>query len=88
MAKCKWCGSEYEKKHNRQMYCNEYCSKEGKKENGRIRFRKYYHKYKNVMTEEERCGLGSGYLSEHRHESFDIELIAIEKEIKKLKIKA
>ncbi|BBL61526.1 hypothetical protein [Methanobrevibacter arboriphilus] len=88
MAVCKFCGSEFDKKHNRQMYCNEYCSKEGEKENRRKRRSKYYHRYKNVMHEETKYGLGSGFLSMHRHEEDIKELIAVENEMRRLKIKA
>lgn len=81
---CKWCGSEFLKEHNRQVYCSEYCSKEARKEKNNEYFRKYYHKYKNVMDEEERCGLGSGFLGMHRHEDFNMELLAIKKEKAKI----
>lgn len=84
LKECKWCGNEFIKKHNRQMYCNEYCSNEAEKENRRIRDRKYYHRYKNVMHEEKRCGLGSGLLSMHRHENDIRELIAVQKEMRRM----
>ncbi|WP_225369888.1 hypothetical protein [Methanobrevibacter arboriphilus] len=58
------------------------------KKKNRAYFRKYYHRYKETMAEKQRSGLGSGYLSMHRHNSFDQELLAIKKEMKKLKIKS
>ena len=84
MAVCKFCGSEFDKKHNRQMYCNEYCSKEAEKENRRIRDRKYYHRYKNFMHEEKKYGLGSGLLSMHRHHEDIRELVAVQKEMRRM----
>jgi hypothetical protein len=84
---CKWCGREFIKTHNRQIYCSKHCSKYARQEKNRGYFRKYYHKYKETMHEEERFGLGSGYLSMHRHNDFHQESIAIRKEMQKLKIK-
>lgn len=84
LNQCKWCGSEFIKEHNRQVYCSEYCSKEAEKENRRIRDRKYYHKYKNVMNEEQKWGLGSGFLGMHREIDTILEYNNIQKEKKRL----
>lgn len=85
---CKWCGEEFIKKHNRQVYCSSQCSKYARQEKNRGYFRKYYHKYKETMSEEQRCGLGTGYLSMHRNNNFNQEFLAIKKEMEKLKIKS
>jgi len=87
LSKCKWCGEEFEKKHNRQMYCNEYCSKEAERENTRKRRIKHYYRYKNIMHEEQKYGLGSGFLSIHRYTDESKEFTAIQNEMKRLKIK-
>lgn len=39
------------------------------------------------MAEKQRSGLGSGYLSMHRHNSFDQESLAIKKEMEKIENK-
>ena len=87
LKKCNWCGSEFIKKHNRQMYCSDYCQKHSRAEKNRSYFRKYYHKNKKIMADKQKCGLGSGYLSMHRNKDFNQEFIAIRKEMKRLKIK-
>jgi len=87
LKKCNWCGGEFIKEHNRQVYCSDNCRKHARAEKNRGYFRKYYHKYKKIMTEKQRCGLGSGFLSMHRNENFDQEFIAIRKEMQRLKIK-
>lgn len=81
MAICKWCGSLFNKKHNREEYCSEKCRCEGNKENGRNRFRKYYKKYGK------RNNMGSGSLGASRRNEFDLEFSIIQKELKRLKIK-
>lgn len=81
MSKCKWCGSEFDKKHNREEYCSENCRKEGNRENGRNRFRKYYNNYGK------RNNIGSGSLGASRRNEFDLEFLIIQKELKRLKIK-
>jgi len=86
LKKCNWCGREFVKKHNRQVYCSDFCKKHARQEKNRGYFRKYYHKYKEIMTEKQRCGLGTGYLSMHRNDNFNQEFLAIRNEMKKLKI--
>ena len=34
--KCQYCGKEFEKHHNRQIYCSPECSKEANREKDRI----------------------------------------------------
>ena len=84
--KCKWCGEEFVKKHNRQVYCCNDCSKYARQEKNRGYFRKYYHKYKEVLPNKEKYGLGTGNLSMHRNTNFNQEILVIQREMKKLKI--
>jgi hypothetical protein len=86
MVICKWCGKQYNKKHNRQMYCNEECSKESERENNNKRRIKYYHTYKFQMDEEKKYGLGSGFLGMHRTDDFNTEYEKTIKEKVRLKI--
>lgn len=86
MATCKWCGREYTKVHNRQMYCSDYCRKYARQEQVRINRRKYYQRYKKVMGEKQRSGLGSGFLSANRNPDFQLEFECIQKELIRLKI--
>lgn len=87
MSKCNWCGKEFNKNHNRQMYCSDNCRKYARQEKNRGYFRKYYHKYKDIMTEEKRCGLGSGLLGPHMHKKESDERKAIKTEMERFKIK-
>lgn len=86
-VKCKWCGKLFIKKHNREMYCSDKHRKYARQEQYRTNSMNYYQKFKNILNEKQKHGLGSGLLSKYRHDSFDDEKIAIENELKRLKIK-
>lgn len=92
LTNCKWCGSEFIKKHNRQVYCSGYCSKEARLENNRERFQKHYKTHiKNgeIQTYQKyKKDLGTGSLSMHPNPNINIELQLIKKEMERLKIKA
>ena len=84
--KCKYCGKEFTKTHNRQMYCSPKCSTEAEKENTRNRVHKWYHRNKHNLSEKRRWGLGTGELGPHRHEDWEIEREKIEKEMQRLRL--
>lgn len=90
MTKCKWCGKEFDKKHNRQMYCNEYCSKESRKEKVKKARLKYYNKYnkkEKIQTYSQyKQELGTGSLSMHRNSNYEIEQVLVKREKQRLKI--
>ncbi len=86
MAKCKWCGKEFNKKHNREVYCSDEHRKYARQEQNRVNFRTYYTKYKSLWGEDKLYGLGSGFLSSNRHENFVSESLAIKREKQKLNI--
>ena len=84
---CKWCGTNYTKKHNRQEYCSDYCRTEAKKEQNRNNFHKWYHKNKHKLSSDKRYGLGSGYLKEHPKPTSEEEHRTIRNELHRLRIK-
>ena len=65
MCKCKYCGSEFTKTHNRQMYCCNQCRIEARREQQASYNREYRRKYRKVMPESTIYGLGSGRLGKH-----------------------
>lgn len=83
LAICKWCGQEYKKHHNRQVYCTDSCRKEGTRELTRKRRRRYYYKYKKIIKEERGYNVGESHLGQHRLINFTTELEQIELEMKR-----
>ena len=51
---CKYCGKEFEKTHNRQMYCSKECSTKAKKEQDLIHRRKWWNKNSHKIKEYKR----------------------------------
>lgn len=49
-VRCAYCGKLYKRKHNRQKYCSDECSKEANREKDRIRHLRYYYKNKNRIN--------------------------------------
>ncbi|MEA4957563.1 MAG: hypothetical protein VB038_07540 [Methanobrevibacter sp.] len=83
MAKCKWCGEEFEKKHNREEYCCEEHRRYARQEQ-KIQYNRKYRK--NIIKDDYYYGLGSGGLGQHMNNNFNIELKLIKKEKIRLKI--
>jgi predicted nucleic acid-binding Zn ribbon protein len=81
MSVCHWCGKEYTKTHNRQVYCSEQCQKYGYLEKARIRKVNYRKKYKNFQSEK-RLGSYAASLGPHRVENFYQEYEIVHKEVK------
>lgn len=78
LHKCKWCGKEYIKTHNRQEYCTEngtYCKDEAIKEQKRNCW--YNNNYKNTKT------LGNTNLPLHIHKNTTKEHNAILTEMRR-----
>ena len=80
MSRCKWCGKEFIKNHNRQMYCSPDCSKYAVMEQKAI----YSRKYRRMYVQNE--GLGSSSLGCKRNSDFELELTLIHKEKHRLKL--
>lgn len=87
MAKCKFCGKEFTKTHNRQMYCSKHCRVEARRDQQASYNREYRRKYRNVMPESTIYGLGSGRLSGHTCYNWRKEYKKIQNEYVFLKIK-
>ena len=59
LPRCNWCGKLFTPNQKRYKYCTDECAKYSKEEQYRINTRNYYHRYKDVMSEKQKGGLGS-----------------------------
>lgn len=64
LPKCNWCGRFFTPNKHNKKYCNRIidgktCSEWALEEQYRINNRNYYHRYKDVMSEKQKGGLGS-----------------------------
>ena len=80
-AKCKWCGQEYTKTHNRQQYCSKTCAKEAKKEQDQKHRLRYFHKNKERIYQTQ---LGTRTIGPHRHEDPEREAEIIQNEVQRI----
>lgn len=91
MAKCKCCGSNYVKSHNRQAYCCDECRDVALHQQWRNASHKHYHKHKHEWGHNSvrRYGVGSGTLGPHANtEDFNQEHLTIRKELVRLRLKS
>ena len=56
---CNWCPRLFKPTKELKKYCSEKCREASLEEQYRINNRRYYHKYKDTMTERQKGGLGS-----------------------------
>ena len=87
---CKYCWSKFNKDHNRQEYCCEECSMKALKEQKAAyqrKRRKLIRDGEKVVRDSEKKKLGTGLLTSNRHKDFGREYRALEKEIKRLKLR-
>jgi hypothetical protein len=83
LKKCKWCGTEFIKKHNRE----EYCSQEHRKYARQEQKLEYNRRYRKIIIKDDNYyGLGSGGLGQHMNNNFNIEIKLIKKEKQRLNI--
>lgn len=82
LKNCMWCGEEFIKKHNRQMYCSPEHSKEALLEQKRIYRSKYYYRKKDS-----RITLGTGNLSVNIKDNPEDERKIIQREMSRIGIK-
>lgn len=59
LPRCEWCGKIFTPTQKHKKYCKKKCSEEANREQCRENNRTYYHKYKDVMSERQKGGLGS-----------------------------
>lgn len=59
LPRCQWCGRLFTPTQNHKKYCNDKCSEEANREQCRENTRNYYNRYKDVMSERQKGGLGS-----------------------------
>ena len=93
-AKCSYCGKPFDKTGlpNRVMYCSEKCRMNARLEQKAAYQRKRRRLARNgviiISDKEKGCTTyNSNFLSEHRHKDFRREQRAIEREMKRLKLK-
>lgn len=59
LPRCNWCGRIFTPSKKYKRYCKEDCRKNSLSEQYRINNRNYYNRYKDVMSEKQKGGLGS-----------------------------
>ena len=59
LPKCNWCPRLFKPNKKLKKYCSEKCREASLEEQYRINNRRYYHRYKDVMTEKQKGALGS-----------------------------
>ena len=80
-VKCAYCGELFTKKHNRQIYCSDKCSKNARQEKKRIYNSKYYYKNKKrILT----TAIGTRTISPHKHENHEREAEIVQNEIQNI----
>jgi len=86
--KCKYCGKPFIKTANRQVYCSERCRSLALKEQ-KAKYQRSRRKRirEGELVSNETKYVGTGFLSQHRQEDFNDEMLALEKEMRRLKIR-
>lgn len=59
LPRCEWCGRIFTPTQAHKKYCTTECSTEANREQCRENNRNYYNRYKDVMSERQKGGLGS-----------------------------
>lgn len=80
--KCKYCGKEFKKTHNRQVYCCKDCRRYARMEYKAEWIRKYRRSYKFKSK-----WIGTGHLGNHAVNDSCREMVIVTKECRRLKIK-
>jgi predicted nucleic acid-binding Zn ribbon protein len=80
-AKCAYCGKEYTKTHNRQMYCSDECRTEGNREKTRNRVMKHYYRHKKRINQ---TRIGTRTIGPHKHENPTREQEIVQNEIDRI----
>ena len=77
-TKCKYCGKEFTKQHNRQIYCSDECRKHARQEKRRHYNTRYYYRNKKRILN---TAIGTRTISPHKHQNNDREAEIIKNEI-------
>ena len=87
-ARCKYCGKPFFRTHKNTCYCSDRCRNLALKEQKAKYQRERRKKIRNgeIVSNESKY-VGTGFLSHKRQESFEDEMKALEKELKRLRIK-
>lgn len=83
---CAYCGKEYIKTHNRQIYCSSKCSYYGGLEKTANRVHKYRIRKKQNFGYDSVKNLGGGHLGPHRKENMAEEAVLVRKELNRFKL--
>lgn len=85
LKNCKYCGKIFFCKHGNEEYCSYICRKYALQEK-KNKYQRDRRKLINdgVLISNENEQLGTGFLSQHRHKSFDKEKEVIKKELERL----
>ena len=59
LPRCNWCGRFFTPTKHYKKYCKDECRKYGLQEQRRVNNSNYYYRYRDVMTEKQKGGLGS-----------------------------
>ena len=79
--KCKYCGQEFTKTHNRQVYCGPECAKNAERENRRKRDYKYYHRHKQRINQTK---IGTRTIGPRAHTDKNREAEIVQNEIERI----
>ena len=81
IRKCALCGKEFEKKHNRQIYCSDECRTEAKRRQDTKARLRYWHKNKTRLN---KTRPGTICISQHRNPDTDKEQKIVQNEKQRL----
>lgn len=85
---CQYCGKPFLKKYRTEKYCSDECRTFALQEQKAEYQRKRRKQIKEgLLISNENKHLGTNYLSEHCHDDEEREYAAIQKELKRLKLK-
>ena len=85
---CKWCGKQFNKTHNHQVYCCPTCKKFARLEQkARYQRKRRYLIRIGELVSNETKQIGTNFLSHRRRKDFDTEHLMIRKEMKRLKLR-
>ena len=82
---CKWCGTIFTRKHNRQVYCSKTCADNAKAVQDRHHWLRWFYKNRERLYETQ---LGTRSLGPHPNEDPEKEYQIIQNELRRLGLKS